>query len=183
MAEIKSAIELAMEKTRDLVVGSKEREAMAMKELEDKVKAVLRRYIEEMIGPDDASKELNRINVDEALKKSITIDTLVEEFGLHKNNERLLALFHVAEIEIPQSLIKELEKLHNAFTEEVSAREIATREMIRKNLATMGITGNAFEPNLIAWNEWHEEREKAGNVFKENMEALKEKIRATKTMP
>jgi hypothetical protein len=33
MAEIKSAIELAMEKTRNLVVDSKEREAMAIKDI------------------------------------------------------------------------------------------------------------------------------------------------------
>ena len=64
MAEIKSAIELAMEKTRNLVVDSKEREAMAIKDIEDKVKAVLRRYMEEMVDDEDAAKELNKINAD-----------------------------------------------------------------------------------------------------------------------
>lgn len=180
MAEIKSAIELAMEKTRDLVVSSKEREAMAIKEVEDKVKAVLRRYVEEMVDADDASKELSRINADETLKKSIIVDTLVEEFELHKNSERLLALFNAAGIELPQSLRSEFERLNKAFQEEVEAREMASRKKIRDNLATLGVTGNAIVPNLAAWDEWHEEIERAGDIFKNNMETLKEKIRATK---
>ena len=61
MAEIKSAIELAMEKTKNLVIDSKEREEMAVKEIEDKVKAVIRRFMEEMI--DHVDSELVRSDV------------------------------------------------------------------------------------------------------------------------
>lgn len=179
MAEIKSAIELAMERTRDLVVSSKEREAMATKEIEDKVKAVFRRYREEMVDEGDASKELNRINADQALKKAIIVNALVAEFDVHKNNERLLALFHAAGIDLPQAIRKELEKLNKAFREEVEAREMVIRQMIRDNLAESGIAGSGIEPNLTAWDEWREEVENAGNVFKKKMEELKEKIKAT----
>ena len=179
MAEIKSAIELAMERTRGLVVSSKEREAMATKELEDKIKAVLRRYIEEMIDADNASKELKRINADEKIKKAVITETLVEEFELHKNNERLLALFNAAGIEMPQSLRDELEKLYKAFQEEVKTRGVASRKRITDRLEGIGIWGSAIELNLDAWEEWHEELEKAGDVFKKNMEAFKEKVKVS----
>jgi len=179
MAEIKSAIELAMEKTRDLVVSSEEREAMAMREIEDKVKAVLRRYVEEMVDADDASKELDRISADKALKKAIIVDTLVEEFDVHKDNERLLALFSAAGIELPQSLRSELERLNNAFREEVEAREMVSRKKIRDDLAGLGVAGSAVEVNLAAWDEWREEVEKAADVFRKNMETLKEKVKTT----
>ena len=179
MAEIKSAIELAMEKTRDLVVDSKEREAMAIKELEDKVKAVLRRYMEEMIDNEDAAKELSKINADKALKRALIVDNLVDEFDVRKNNERLLSLFHFAGIDLPQSIHSELETLNKVFLEELEAREIVIRERIRNNLAESGITGRGIEPNLAAWDEWHEEVEQAGNVFKKRMEELKDKVKAT----
>jgi len=179
MAEIKSAIELAMEKTRDLVVSSEEREAMAIKELEGKVKAVLRRYVEEMVDAGDATKELNKIDADKALKKAIIVDALVEEFDVHKNNERLLDLFNAAGIELPQSLRRTLEELNKAFREEVEAREMASRKRIRDDLADLGVAGSAIEPNLAAWDEWHEEIQKAGKIFTKNMEELKEKIKAT----
>jgi homospermidine synthase len=180
MAEIKSAIELAMEKTRDLVVDSKEREAMAIKDIEDKVKAVLRRYMEEMVDDEDAAKELNKINADLALKRTLIVDTVVEGFDVHKNNERLLALMYAAGIELPETIRSELETLNKAFREDVEARKMVIRERIRDNLAESGIAGSGIEPNLVAWDEWQEEVEKAGNAFKKRMEELKDKIKATK---
>jgi len=183
MAEIKSAIELAMEKTRDLVVSSKDREALAIKELEDRVRAVLRRYIEEMIDADDASKELGRINADEKTKKSVITDILVEEFEVHKNNERLLALFSSAGIELPQSLRNDLEKLYKAFQEEMNSREVTSQKRIRDRLTNLGISGSAIELNLDAWGEWHAEIERASDVFKKNMEMVKEKVKASNRNP
>jgi hypothetical protein len=179
MAEIKSAIELAMEKTRNLVVDSKEREAMAIKDIEDKVKAVLRRYMEEMIDDEDAAKELNKINADPVLKRTLIVDAVVEEFDVRNNNEPLLALMYAAGLELPETLRRELEILNRTFREEVEARKMVTQERIRDNLAESGITGNGIEPNLVAWDEWREEVEKAGNAFKKRMEELKDKIKAT----
>jgi hypothetical protein len=155
MAEIKSAIELAMEKTRNLVVDSKEREAMAIKDIEDKVKTVLRRYMEEIVG------------------------AVVEEFDVRKNNEPLLALMYAAGLELPETIRRDLETLNRTFREEVEARKMVTQERIRDNLAESGITGRGIEPNLVAWDEWREEVEKAGNAFKKRMEELKDKIKAT----
>jgi hypothetical protein len=180
MAEIKSAIELAMEKTRNLVVDSKEREAMAIKDIEDKVKAVLRRYMEEMVDDEDAAKELNKINADLTLKRTLIVDAVVEEFDVRKNNEPLLALMYAAGIDLPETIRSELETLSKTFREAVEARKIAVRERISDNLAESGIAGNGIEPNLVAWDEWREEVEQAGNAFKQRMEELKDKIKATK---
>ncbi len=180
MAEIKSAIELAMEKTRNLVVDSKEREAMAIKDIEDKVKAVLRRYMEEMVDDEDAAKELNKVNADLTLKRTLIVDAVVEEFDVRKNNEPLLALMYAAGIDLPETIRSELETLSKTFREAVEARKIVVRERISDNLAESGIAGNGIEPNLVAWDEWREEVEQAGNAFKQRMEELKDKIKATK---
>jgi hypothetical protein len=180
MAEIKSAIELAMEKTRNLVVDSNEREAMAIKDIEDKVKAVLRRYMEEMVDDEDAAKELNKINADPVLKRILIVDAVVEEFDVRKNNEPLLALMYAAGIDLPETMRSELETLSKTFREEVEARKMVVRGRIRDNLAGSGIAGDGIEPNLVAWNEWHEEVEQAGNAFKQRMEELKDKIKVTK---
>jgi len=179
MAEIKSAIELAMEKTKNLVVDSEEREAMAIKEVEDKIKAVLRRYMEEMVDDEEAAKELNKINADPVLKRTLIVDAVVEEFDLRKNNERLLTLIYTAGIELPETIRSELEALNETFREEVEARKMIIQERIRDNLTQSGIGGSGIEPNLVAWDEWHEEVEKAGNAFRERMEELKDKIKAT----
>ena len=179
MAEIKSAIELAMEKTKNLVIDSKEREEMAVKEIEDKVKAVIRRFTEEMIDHEDAAKELNKIQADSALKRTIIINNLVDQFDVHKDNKRLFTLFHALEIDLPKTIRGEFEKLNGKFREEVGDREMAIRKRIKDVLAGLDITGSAIEPNLDAWEEWHEEIRRTSNIFEKRIEELKDKVKAS----
>jgi hypothetical protein len=179
MAEIKSAIELAMEKTKNLIIDPREREAMAIKEIEDKVKAVLRRFTEEMIDHEDAAKELSKIQAGRILKRTIIIDNLVDEFDVHKDNERLFALFHATEVDLPQAIRSEFEKLNKKFREEVGDREMAIRKRIMDILSGLGITGSAIEPNLDAWEEWHEEIRRTSNIFEKRIQALKDEVKAT----
>lgn len=179
MAEIKSAIELAMEKTKNLVVDPKEREAMAIKEIEDKVKAVLRRYAEAMIDSELAVKELARIQADNVLKKTIIFDTIVDEFDVHKNNDRLFVLFDAIGVDIPHVIRDEFEMLYKRFREELEAQKAIVGRSIRDILAESKITGNALEANLDAWEEWHEQVERTSDGFKKSLEMLKDKIRAT----
>jgi hypothetical protein len=179
MAEIKSAIELAMEKTKNLVIDPKEREEMVIKEIEDRIKAVLRRYAESMIGHEDAAKELERIQSDRVLKRAIIIDNLVEEFDAHKDNKRLFDLFHALGIDLPQSIRNEFETINNKFREEMKSRETVIRKNIKDVLTELNITGSAIEPNLDAWEEWHEEVRRTNTVFGKKIEELKNKVKAT----
>lgn len=178
MAEIKSAIELAMEKTKNLVVDPKEREAMAIKEIEDKVKAVLRRYAEAMIDSERAVKELERIQGDTELRKTIIFDTIVDEFDVHKNNDRLFLLFDAIGMDIPQAIHGEFEMLNKRFRKELEAQKEIVEGNIRNILAEFKITGNALEANLDAWEEWHKEVERTSDGFQKSLETLKDKIRA-----
>jgi hypothetical protein len=62
MAVIKSAIELAMERTRNLVLGEEEKRTLAEKEIEVKTRAVVRRYLQGMTEIDGVTKELDGVN-------------------------------------------------------------------------------------------------------------------------
>ena len=57
MAKIKSAIELAMERTKNLVMDEKEKEEFARRGLEDKLRAVMRRFLEGMTGRESFSAD------------------------------------------------------------------------------------------------------------------------------
>mgnify|MGYP005839568487 CR=1 FL=1 len=180
MAEIKSAIELAMEKTRNLVMDSQEREAMGVKDLEGKIKAVLRRHEQEMISSEEAARELNAIKADKGFKRTLVVNNLVDEFNLHGDNERLLVLFQLVGLDLPEAIHRELEELTRTFRKDLARRKAATGEKIRNILAEQGILGNGMEPNTDAWEEWREEIEQAQYDFGKRLEELKDKIRATK---
>ena len=62
----------------------------------------------------------------------------------------------------------------------LSGEEVRALSMqIRDDLAGLGVAGSAVEVNLAAWDEWREEVEKAADVFRKNMETLKEKVKTT----
>ncbi len=179
MAEIKSAIELAMEKTKDLVLGKEEREAIAAREIETRVGGVVRRYMEEMISGEDVKREMDSIKADKRLKCSCFLEALIEEFDVKENNERLFTLFDLAGLGVQKSLRDEFEALRNGFREEMGKREIIVRERIKDSLMALGIAGDGFESNLKAWDEWQEATVEAGNVLRNRMREWKERVKTS----
>jgi hypothetical protein len=166
---IKSAIELAMERTKDLVMDEKERKSLALKETENKVKAVVRRYLEGIIEIDGVDKEIARIEADEELKKSILIDRLVDEFDINSNNKLLLELINVICEDLKAPFNHEMETMQKDFLKETEKRETKVKEKITVHLKDIGITGSGVEPNIEAWDEWNKSMEEAGRAFKNRM--------------
>jgi hypothetical protein len=177
MAEIKSAIELAMERTKDLIADRSERDAMALKEAEARVRAVVRRYMEEMIKDGDVAKELGRVEVDSRLKRSILSEVLAEEFDVKKDNTRLMAVFRLAGLELKESLQSELELMQDSLNKAMRKEEAVIHGKVWERLERMGITGDGIEPNLEAWDEWKEGLEALGKTFRNRMEVWKDKVK------
>ncbi|MCX5798281.1 MAG: hypothetical protein NTU90_01720 [Proteobacteria bacterium] len=179
MGEIKSAIELAMERTKNLVMDEEEKRTLAIKDTENKIRAILRRYLEDMVEKDDAEKELGEIRGDEALKRSLLADLLVEKFDIQHDNTRLLQLFHMINGGLEQSLKKELKMLQKQFAEEMEKREMIIRERIMDNLKETGITGSGIEPNIAEWDAWKGELEEVGNTFQRRVTEWKNRLKGT----
>jgi hypothetical protein len=59
MAEIKSAIELAMEKTKGLVMDDREKRSLALRELAAGMMTIYRRYREGLTGDDETRAQLD----------------------------------------------------------------------------------------------------------------------------
>lgn len=179
MAEIKSAIELAMEKTKNLIMDEEERRLSALRDTENKIRATLRRYLEGMTEKDDVKKEMEEIKGDEGLKRSLLMDLLIEEFDIGSDNTRLLELFYIINGGLKESLKKELATLQNKFKEEMEKRGMIIRERIAGRLREMGITGDGVEPNIEEWDEWKEGLEESGAVFKKRIVEWKDKLTQT----
>jgi hypothetical protein len=173
MAEIKSAIELAMERTRNLVMSREEREASARQELEGRLKALLRRYLEGMSSLDAFHGEIAKIEADEISKKSLLFDLIIDEYDFGSNDERVLPLLEMLDAGPQKPLTSQLGTLRRGFREEMKKREIIVREDVRNSLREMGITGDGAEPNLEAWNEWRQAREEVVKLFRQRLRDLK----------
>ncbi|MCX5807382.1 MAG: hypothetical protein NT010_15175 [Proteobacteria bacterium] len=178
MSAIKSAIELAMERTKGLVMDDEERKSLALKETENKVKAVVKRYLEGIIERNGVDKEIARIKADEGLKKSILIDRLIDEFDINSNNDRLLKIFNAICEGLKEPFKYDMEIMQNKFLEETLKSKTVIREKVLNRLGEIGITGSGVEPNVQAWDEWNENVEETGRAFKDRIIEWKNRLNA-----
>jgi hypothetical protein len=154
VAEIKSAIELAMERTKGLVMGEEEKKAAAEKELDGQVRAIARRYLEGIIETDDVTAEMSRLAGDKDRKRRLLIDAAAEEFDGVDENGRSFQLLQFAGHDLDEYPGREFEKVYRATVDDLHAMKRSVREEIVVSLESTGISGGAVEPNVPAWNEW-----------------------------
>ena len=178
MGEIKSAIELAMERTKGFVMDAKEKEQSLIQEAEQKLKGLLRRFLEGSIGSEEVLAQLGKIELPEPMKKRLFCDVAVSVFDVATDNARLFELLLLLNGDMAKDLKKDLVSLQKQFSSEMDKRKTDVRKQILGRLKTAGISGNAVEPNLEAWEEWDQAVAETRNVFKERLERWKDKMKA-----
>jgi len=176
MAEIKSAIELAMERTKNLVMDDEEKRESQKKEVENRVRAILRRYLEGMTEADRALAELDEIKADYGLKKKLLINLLLEDFDITRENSRMLGLFHQVGGGTAGPFVAELDEIRKEFSFETAKQEGVVRRKIENRLEEMGITGDGLDPNVEAWEEWRDALAETGAVFGKRIDEWKERL-------
>jgi len=172
MAKIKSAIELAMEKTASLTMDEEERKSFERKEIALKIRTLVRRYMEGMINTDNVLKELAMIKGEEGIKMSVLFEQLIEELGLEKDNSLTIKLIEHLYVQRDPVLHEKIEKLGKDMYGKMKRKERAIEEEIELRLRSMGIKGNAVMVNLKAWDEWKHLLIASNKAYREGLYSL-----------
>ena len=175
MAEIKSAIELAMEKTRGLVMDDKEKKSLALKESADGFKVIFRRFREGLADDEETRGQLDALECDPALKRKIVLDLLVEEFE-STDDPGIGPLFAFVGFVVDEKSYKELKLIEKACVEELKKIGAGIRSHIAEDLASSGIAGNSVEPNVEAWPRWQEAHADVRRAFRQQIGQWKERL-------
>ena len=176
MAEIKSAIELAMERTRNLVMDDEEKRESQKKDLENRIRVVLRRYLEGITETDRALAEIEEIKTDSGTKKKLLVNLLIEDFDITRENSRMLDLFHEVGGGTAGPFVAELDEIRKEFSLEMKKRESVVRSKVESRLEDMGITGDGLDLNVEAWEEWSDARAETGRIFGKRIDEWKERL-------
>jgi len=176
VAEIKSAIQLAMEKTRGLVMDDKEKKSLAVKELAGNVKVIFRRYREGLSDDDEATTQLDALECDNALRRKIVLDLLDDEFESTDDIPAMERLISFIGFVIDETSHKELKLLEKAYLEEREKMKAGIRSHVTEELASSGISGDSVEVNVEAWPKWQEASLDVRAAFKRQIGKWKEKI-------
>jgi|WetSurMetagenome_2_1015567.scaffolds.fasta_scaffold71083_3 hypothetical protein len=179
MAEIKSAIELAMERTKNLVMGDDEKKEFVRKDREDRLRAVMRRFLEGIIDGEECLREYKHIDGEKAQKSALFLDLIIEEFRISTENEMLFALLEIIGEDAGGGLAREAQTLKSWFQKELAAREEGIRKGIVSRLKDLGISGTAVVPNIPEWEESQSAAKEIGSLIRSSLSGWRDKLLAT----
>ena len=152
MSEIKSTLDLVLEKTRHLTLSQEEKEAQKRIEVNRRLQGLLQKYQDNLLKKDNLKKELDslkiayELNVDEMLA-----DLLLNNLKLDRDNTLFLELLS----EIFGFDLSGLETIFQNFKTAVKSATKERVDQIKTDLSKKRlISGSAVVPNLESDKEW-----------------------------
>jgi hypothetical protein len=152
MAEIKSTLDIIMEKTRGLTMTEEEKAAMHDKKLAENSRGLVLKYLDGTISMERFKQEWSDLAEEQENARIILIRICMESMDPEADNGPLSAVLHQVAGADTGPVGKALERAKAGLEE----RRATARERIRRALAERGISGSAILPNLNADSEWKE---------------------------
>ena len=177
MAEIKSAIEIAMEKTRGLRLSPEEEEKLREEEIRSKAHALVNRFLEVDLHFREVEKELAKYPSGQRIRlEKIMIQDLAEALDLDRDNE---LIFQGIEILAPEKegAVPKIKQLTQGYQQQKEAARQKTAEALRAKWQSLGISGLAVVPKVAESPEWAGTLKAFRPSYEARMQSLKKEIR------
>jgi hypothetical protein len=174
MAEIKSTLDLVMEKTKNLNLSNAEKEEQKKKEIKDRLRGLVQKFQDNILSIDSLRSDYQKLKKEYELTNN---RHLFKEIGRQilpgKDNQALfdlLAEFKVSNFKGLKSLLQEFQTVLDAAAEK-------RRKILKDQLAGRHfISGSAVVPNLENDEEWRKAAGKVKLKYNRLLDAEKSKI-------
>ena len=169
MGEIKSTLDIIMEKTKGLTMSEEEKEAFRKKETEGKVRGFLQRFLDGFIDAERLKHEI--VSLGEK-RYAVAKEALIRECMGHMepgadNTILLDALENAAGLDIAP-----IKKIILDYNQDLEQQKMDRKQVLQKNLEGLGISGSAVIPNIHADQEWIRHLSEMNNGFQERIENI-----------
>jgi hypothetical protein len=159
MGEIKSTLDLVMEKTKNLNLSDAEREEQKNKEIKNRLRGLVQKFQDNILSTDNFKSDYRKLKEEYGLAGNRhLIDEICSQIMPAKDNQALfdlLAEFEVSEFEGLRSVLGEFQAALDSAAGQ--RREILKDQLAKKHF----ISGSAVVPNLENDDEW---RRSAGKI-------------------
>ena len=161
MGEIRSTLDIIMERTKGLTLTEEEQEDLRHKELAGKIKGWVQKYLDDLVNLETLKLELKKeAELQEILKREL--QGRLEPDG---NNVKIFQL-----IKGLLGIKKDpFVKIINKFQEEATRERSKRLEYMKKQLTKGRIFGSAVIPNLGHDTEWNAYYQKIKDDFKKEV--------------
>lgn len=169
MGEIRSTLDIIMEKAKNLEVTEEEKAELQRKETVAKVKGLLQKYLDGLLGMEDISREIQSMSEEaqgwarEALKNEC-----MDRIDFEKDNPQILGLLE----QVLGSDTRGVRKLIEEFRSKLIREAERIKGQMEKELQRKGIRGSAVLVNHRAAPEWLPFVEQQRRSFRERLKGI-----------
>lgn len=178
MGEIKSTLDLVMEKTKNLNLSNEEKQDQKNKEIESRLRGLLQKFQDQQITLERFKSEYQTLRKGFNLmgkQNEHLLKAVCGQIELGKKNQalfELLSQFADASIEGITSVLQEFDEAIDAAARERS--KISKDKLAEEHF----ISGSAVVPNLEADKAWREQARGIRAKFEESLNQAKTKLLA-----
>ncbi len=152
MAEIKSTLDLVMEKTKHLTLSHEEKQEQTLKEAGQRIKGLIQKYQDGLLDQDKFALELDSmIKTYDVIVNDILLNALLDDLDVNRDNKPQLALLN----DICNIDITGLVSVYDGYMDELKLMTQERNQVLKNNLAEkQSIAGSAVVPNVETDKIW-----------------------------
>ncbi len=173
MAEIKSTLDLVMEKTKNLNLSEEEKQDRKDKEIESRLRGLVQKFQDEIISQEQFKAEYQSLRKTHKLtgeQHKHLLKAICDRIELGKDNMVLLELLS----QFADSNIRGIVSILQDFETEIQAAAEAQSKIAKDNLARAHfISGSAVVPNLEGDSGWRKMVEAIRAEFEERLNQVR----------
>ena len=169
MGEIRSTMDIIMEKAKGLTMSEEEKEAFRKKETEGKVRGLFQRFLDGFIDSERLKDEIGSLGEKRyAVAREALLRECMGRMEPGADNTILLdALENAAGLDIAP-----IRKIILDYNQDLEQQKMDRKQVLQKNLEGLGISGTAVIPNIHADQEWSIHLSEMNKGFREKVETL-----------
>lgn len=177
MAEIRSTLDIVMEKTKGLRLTEEEKEKLWEEGLSQRANGLCIRYLDGHMDWDAVEDELLKLGPKELpiLKKAL-LGHLVNSIEISRTNDRAIKAIDILTMGKAKEKLKKLSDLISSYLVTRQKREKKVRADLWAELAKRGISGSAVVPNVEVSPQWQEMENEIEREYSKRLMDLKEQL-------
>ena len=164
MGEIKSTLDLIMERTKNLTMSSEEKEEIRRQEWLKKTRGWIQKFLDDLADTSRVKTEILDKEPPSGWEKILKKE-LVEGLDPDGNNEKRLQLIKTL-LALPSEPYREVLA---SFTQQVEQQKDYFADVLKKRLSVQGLSGSAVVPNLDPDPSWK-------HFYEQGIQACRDKI-------
>ncbi len=155
MGEIKSTLDLVMERTRNLTLSSAEKQEQQQKEMQNRLKGLLQKYLDGLLTRNQLKKDYVNLKKDlDSADDTFLIQEILNRLDPNQDNQFLLETLEDC-CNVNTATIKAAIDAYRTIYRQAALKRMA---QLKEDLArNFDVSGSAVVPNLEADAKWRRE--------------------------